>query len=78
MHALVMQSAHALAFETVDVCMQTEADAPVAIYAEGKTHAMAVGLTKMSTQQMREVNKGIGVDNIHYLNDGLWKNRTFT
>ena len=39
---------------------------------------MAIGLTKMSTQQMRELNKGIGVDNIHYLNDGLWKNKTFT
>ncbi len=63
---------------THSLCVQTEADAPVAIYAEGKTHAMAVGLTKMSTQQMRDVNKGIGVDNIHYLNDGLWKNKTFT
>ena len=52
---------------------QVEADMPVAIYAEGKELAMAVGLTKMSTKDMREINKGIGVDNIHYLNDGLWK-----
>ena len=34
---------------------------------------MAVGYTQMSTEEMREVNKGIGVDNLHYLNDGLWK-----
>ena len=52
--------------------LQVDADTPVAIYAEGKEHAMAVGLTKMSTKDMRELNKGIGVDNMHYLNDGLW------
>jgi PUA domain protein len=52
---------------------EVEADAPVAIYAEGKEHAMAVGITKMSTQDMRDVNKGIGVDNLHFLTDGLWR-----
>ena len=53
--------------------MQVDADAPVAIYAEGKEHAMAVGITKMSTKDMREINKGIGVDNLHFLTDGLWR-----
>ncbi len=52
---------------------QVDASTPVAIYAEGKEVAMAVGLTKMSTQEMREVNKGIGVELMHHLNDGLWK-----
>jgi len=52
---------------------EVEEGAPVAIYGEGKEHAMAVGITKMSTAAMREQNKGIGVDNLHYLNDGLWK-----
>ena len=33
---------------------------------------MAVGLTKMSTDQMYEVNSGIGVEVIHVLGDGLW------
>jgi predicted ribosome-associated RNA-binding protein Tma20 len=28
-------------------------DEPVAIYAEGKEHALAIGLTKMSTEQIR-------------------------
>lgn len=45
----------------------------MAIYAEEKDHAMAVGLTIMSTADMREVNKGIGVELLHHLNDGLWK-----
>ncbi len=49
------------------------ADYPVAIYGEGKEHAMAVGITKMSTADMKAINKGIGVDNLHFLNDGLWK-----
>lgn len=56
---------------------QVDVDAPVAIYAEGKEHAMAVGLTKLSTADIRAVNKGIGVDNVHYLNDGLWKTPSF-
>ena len=51
-------------------------DQPVAIYAEGKEHAMAIGLTKMSTDDIKSVNKGIAVDNIHYLMDGLWQNPT--
>ena len=46
---------------------------PVAVYAEGKDHAVAVGYTTMSTGDMVSVNKGIGVENLHYLNDGLWR-----
>lgn len=52
---------------------EVDAETPVAIYAEGKENAMAVGWTKMSTEDMRNINKGIAVDNLHYLNDGLWK-----
>jgi PUA domain protein len=47
-----------------------------AIYAEGKTHALAVGLTKMSTAAMRSVNKGQCVETLHCLNDGLFKDPT--
>ena len=53
--------------------MQARQQLQLAIYTEGKEAAMAVGYTQMSTEEMREVNKGIGVDNLHYLNDGLWK-----
>ncbi len=42
--------------------MQVEADTAVAIYAEGKEHAMAIGLTKMSTKEMREVGEVIGME----------------
>ncbi|KAI8555647.1 hypothetical protein RHMOL_Rhmol05G0189500 [Rhododendron molle] len=48
-------------------------ETPVAIMAEGKQHALAIGFTKMSAKDIRAINKGIGVDNMHYLNDGLWK-----
>eukprot|EP00995_Heteronema_vittatum_P006375 NODE_2016_length_849_cov_283.008750_g1414_i0.p1 GENE.NODE_2016_length_849_cov_283.008750_g1414_i0~~NODE_2016_length_849_cov_283.008750_g1414_i0.p1 ORF type:complete len:185 (-),score=64.64 NODE_2016_length_849_cov_283.008750_g1414_i0:159-713(-) len=49
---------------------------PVAIYVEGKEHAAAVGVTKMSTQEIRDINKGHGIENVHYLGDGLWHNQT--
>jgi predicted ribosome-associated RNA-binding protein Tma20 len=52
---------------------QVPEGAAVAIYAEGKEHAMAVGLTKLSTADIRSVNKGIAVELMHHLNDGLWK-----
>ena len=57
--------------------LQVDAESPVAIFAENKDHAIAVGLTKMSTKDIREINKDIGVENVHYLNDGLWKNNKF-
>lgn len=53
--------------------VEVDAGTQVAIYAEEKELAMAVGFTTMSTAEMKEVNKGIGVENLHYLNDGLWK-----
>ncbi|TXG54685.1 hypothetical protein EZV62_019941 [Acer yangbiense] len=52
---------------------EVEAETPVAIMAEGKQHALAIGFTKMSAKDIKTINKGIGVDNMHYLNDGLWK-----
>lgn len=51
---------------------KVDKDTIVAIMAEGKEHALAIGHTKMSTDEILEKNKGIGVDNIHYLYDGLW------
>ena len=53
-----------------------EEDTPVAIYVEGKTHALAVGITKMSTDDIKKINKNVGVDTVHHLNDGLWKTET--
>jgi PUA domain protein len=52
------------------------ADVPVgtcvAVYAEGKTHALAVATTLLSIKQIRETNKGPALDNLHYLGDALW------
>ncbi|XP_029177343.1 malignant T-cell-amplified sequence 1 homolog [Nylanderia fulva] len=45
----------------------------VAVMAEGKQHALAVGITTLSTEDIAKVNKGIGIENCHYLNDGLWQ-----
>uniref|UniRef100_A0A0N4VUB4 Queuosine 5'-phosphate N-glycosylase/hydrolase n=1 Tax=Haemonchus placei TaxID=6290 RepID=A0A0N4VUB4_HAEPC len=49
------------------------ANAVVAVMAEGKQHALAIGQMKMSSEEIQSVNKGIGIDNIHYLTDGLWR-----
>lgn len=45
----------------------------VAITAEGKQHAVAIGKMAMSSEEIRETNKGIGIEVIHFLNDGLWQ-----
>lgn len=45
----------------------------VVVLAEGKEHAVAVGVTKMTAEEMRTKNKGHGVDTAHYLGDWLWK-----
>eukprot|EP01007_Sphenomonas_quadrangularis_P001577 NODE_2579_length_579_cov_147.237736_g2207_i0.p1 GENE.NODE_2579_length_579_cov_147.237736_g2207_i0~~NODE_2579_length_579_cov_147.237736_g2207_i0.p1 ORF type:complete len:163 (-),score=21.50 NODE_2579_length_579_cov_147.237736_g2207_i0:90-557(-) len=51
-----------------------EKGVPVGIGIEGKQEFAAVGVAKMSTSEIREVNKGPCIDNLHYLGDGLWHN----
>lgn len=48
------------------------ANTPVAIMAEGKEHAVGIGLTKMGTEDIKKINKGIGVETVTYLGDDLW------
>lgn len=45
----------------------------VVVEAEGKESACSVGVLKMGTKEMKNVKKGIGIENGHYLGDGLWK-----
>ncbi|KAJ2353567.1 translation machinery-associated protein 20 [Coemansia sp. RSA 2618] len=45
----------------------------VAVMAEGKEHALAIGVTTMTIADIKSVNKGTGIDLIQYLNDPLWK-----
>lgn len=52
------------------------AGALVAIHAEGKEHAVGIGLTKLGTEEMRAVNKGVGVEIATYLGDDLWALQT--
>jgi PUA domain protein len=56
--------------------MPTDVDIPVdtvvAVMAEGKEHALAVGQMKMSSGDIRAINKGIGVETLTSLGDPLW------
>lgn len=45
----------------------------VQITAEGKEFACGIGLTTMSTKDIRESNKGICIENLHTIGDGLWE-----
>ena len=45
----------------------------VVVNAEGKENACMVGVLKMSTEDIKKINKGNGIENSHYLGDGLWK-----
>ncbi|CAK7900979.1 translation machinery-associated protein 20 [[Candida] anglica] len=47
-------------------------DTIVAVYAEGKETALAIGKLIMSTDEIKSKNKGIGIELVHYLGDGLW------
>uniref|UniRef100_A0A2K5CYB6 Malignant T-cell-amplified sequence n=1 Tax=Aotus nancymaae TaxID=37293 RepID=A0A2K5CYB6_AOTNA len=51
-------------------------DAIVPTMAEGKQHALCVGVMKISAEDTEKVNKGIE-KKIHYLNDGLWHMKTY-
>ena len=48
------------------------AGAAVALHAEGKEHAVGIGILKLSTEEIKKVNKNIGVETITYLGDDLW------
>ncbi|EIN03633.1 hypothetical protein PUNSTDRAFT_93855 [Punctularia strigosozonata HHB-11173 SS5] len=45
---------------------------PVAIFAEGKEHPVGIGITKLSTEDIKRVNKDVGVETVTYLGDELW------
>lgn len=45
---------------------------PVAVYAAGKELALGIGLLSMSTDDIKSINKNIGVENICHLGDDLW------
>ncbi|EGW35610.1 uncharacterized protein SPAPADRAFT_58828 [Spathaspora passalidarum NRRL Y-27907] len=52
-----------------------EKDAIVTVYAEGKENALAIGKLLMSIDDIKTKNKGIGIELVHYLGDGLWNHQ---
>lgn len=52
------------------------AESLVAIFAEKKEHPVAIGLTKLGTEEMKKTNKGIGVELLTYLGDDLWAQKS--
>jgi len=44
----------------------------VVVYAEGKVHAIAVGIMKIGSRTIRSRNSGIAIEVLHYLGDGLY------
>lgn len=45
----------------------------VAIFADGKQHALAVGIANMQTKQFKTADKGVAVVSAHYVGDGLFR-----
>lgn len=73
----VMNGAHVmvpgLRSERAVIEQDAEKGSIVAVYAESKEHALAVGIAEMSTHEMRATDKGVAVDNLHHVSDDLWK-----
>jgi PUA domain protein len=45
----------------------------IVIMAEDKEHALAIGELVMSSEEIRNINKDVGVENLHFIGDDLWK-----
>jgi PUA domain protein len=54
---------------------EVKAGSSVAIYLEGKQYPLAIGRTTMSKNEMIKVNKGIGIELIHYVGDDAWNSK---
>jgi len=52
------------------------ADTPVQIMAKGKTLPFAIGISKMSAADIKNVDSGVGIEILHTLADGLWNTPT--
>eukprot|EP00806_Schmidingerella_arcuata_P006717 Macronucleus_7127.p1 GENE.Macronucleus_7127~~Macronucleus_7127.p1 ORF type:complete len:142 (+),score=21.78 Macronucleus_7127:1-426(+) len=48
------------------------ARAPVAITAEGKQHAMGVGVLSMSSEEIVSQNRGQAIKVVQFMNDSVW------
>lgn len=55
-----------------DIPDDIAAEKYVAIYAEGKENPIAIGMTTISTDEMKSGTRGTGVNNLTFMGDGLW------
>jgi malignant T-cell-amplified sequence len=55
------------------IILDAEEGEVVSITGEGKTHIIAVGIMRKSSQQIKTENNGIGIETLHYLGDGIWR-----
>lgn len=44
----------------------------VAIYVKDHEHAVAIGVTTKSTEDIKTENEGVAVETIHFVGDGFW------
>lgn len=49
----------------------------VAIVGEGKQSACAIGQWLMTPDEIRRVNKDVGINTMHHIGDALWQNAVF-
>ena len=66
-HANVIEENRTKSFEAGD---------PVAIYAEGMTLPMAIGVMKVPLADALAKGKGMAIDMMHYIDDGFWRTPT--
>lgn len=57
--------------------VDAEKDEIVLIMAEGKEHALGIGKLTMSSEEIKSVNSGMGLENLHCLGDDLWHLKDF-
>ena len=48
----------------------------MAIYAEGMTLPMAIGVMKVPLADALAKGKGMAIDMMHYIDDGFWRTPT--
>lgn len=48
------------------------ARAPIAVTAEGKQHAMAIGILSMTSEEIVSQNRGQAIEVVQFMNDSVW------
>lgn len=52
---------------------RVEKEMVVGVFGEGKKHAIAIGIAKMGATEMKTCDRGIAIETLHHVGDGLWK-----